>query len=135
MHFFVANSVSAIVGACIAQQAKVAASLVGQEKVLSFSCRGGFEKLVEDVVVPFAWARVDKADFFQQVRFDTSAHELPILGERNIDVFSKAGGIVVANGSGISECFQNRVRLQDLLFDGNVAVGTAGWSVCCFVVG
>ena len=53
---------------------------------------------------------------FQQVSLDQSTADVLTLAEVDLDQFAKATAIVVAQGPGIAECFQQRVSLQYLPF-------------------
>lgn len=61
----------------------------------------------------------------QQIRFNLGPGQLALVGEFDINVFPKAGTVVVTESAGITERFENGVRLEDLLFDTDFFSGGA----------
>ena len=66
---------------------------------------------VEDVVVPLLRHLIDDPGLFEQVLLDLCALDDAILVEDDVDVLAEPGGVVVANGLGISKsCKEEQVE-------------------------
>ena len=60
------------------------------------------EELVQNVVVSFARGVESETDFFEEVGLDFGALEDSGAVESQFDEFTKTGGVVIAEGFGIS---------------------------------
>eukprot|EP00613_Pedinella_sp_CCMP2098_P016569 CAMPEP_0171757432 /NCGR_PEP_ID=MMETSP0991-20121206/45671_1 /TAXON_ID=483369 /ORGANISM="non described non described, Strain CCMP2098" /LENGTH=160 /DNA_ID=CAMNT_0012359931 /DNA_START=179 /DNA_END=661 /DNA_ORIENTATION=- len=76
---------------------------------------GGGGELVENVEVPLPLGLPDQAHFFKQEGPDLRPHEVRRSIKLNLNEFSEAARVVIANRARVSERFQDRVRLHHLL--------------------
>mmetsp|Transcript_41200 Transcript_41200/g.86424 ORF Transcript_41200/g.86424 Transcript_41200/m.86424 type:complete len:367 (-) Transcript_41200:775-1875(-) len=120
MHITIHHTIPPITRPRPIQQSKIPNPKSLQPQNLPFLLRRRLHELVKHVVIPFPRTGVDQSHFFQQVRFDLGAAESSRRCESYVDVLSETGGVVVAESAGITECFEDGIGLQDLLFDAYV---------------
>lgn len=58
---------------------------------------------------------MDRSDLFQKTHLDGGSRELSIICKANANALSESRRFVISNSSGVSECFQDSVTLQDLI--------------------
>ena len=68
------------------------------------------------MVIAFFERLEDKPRPFEQVGANLCSDNVRVLVEQNLNVFAKAGGIVVSSGLRIAKSFHDWIRRQDLLF-------------------
>lgn len=78
------------------------------------------QELVKNVVVALSGRVKRQAHLFQQVRLHLGAHEVSGAAKAQLDEFSKAGRVVVAERPGVAKGFEDGIRLQHALHDGAV---------------
>lgn len=67
------------------------------------------------MVISFIWVWFYDSGLLQQVPVNPSAGDLTSPGKLDSNKLSKTRRIVVSDSLRITECFENRVRSQDLL--------------------
>jgi hypothetical protein len=72
------------------------------------------EELVEDMEAALARALAREARLLKQVGRDTRARDTPLPVKKQPDELAKAGRVVVVGGGGVTECFEDDVRVEDL---------------------
>mmetsp|Transcript_25317 Transcript_25317/g.56232 ORF Transcript_25317/g.56232 Transcript_25317/m.56232 type:complete len:329 (-) Transcript_25317:910-1896(-) len=63
---------------------------------------------------------MDEPDLLEEVGLDRRPAQLAVGGEADVNVLPEAGGVVIPDGAGIPERFEDGVGLEDLLLDGNI---------------
>ena len=89
-----------------------ASSYMMQPSMHNKTCCAGH--LIEDMVVPLRMQLMRHSRLFQQVSLNQSTTDVLTLAEVDLDQLAKATAVVVAQGSGVAEGFQQRVSLQHL---------------------
>lgn len=80
-------------------------------------CRGALDELVKYVKIPLSGVPHHHPRFFQKEVGDLSTIWFPTWTELDFKVFSKSAGVVVPDGLGVPEGFQQWVGLQDDVLD------------------
>lgn len=78
------------------------------------------QKTVKNMVIPLVRILRDDPTFLQQILFYLRPLDDPRTVEMYIDVLPESGTVIVAYGLRITECLQNRIGFEDLLFDPRV---------------
>lgn len=81
-----------------------------------FSFLRSLQQLVEHMKVSFTLGPSCDPTFFQQIPINVCSSNSTCWGKEYPDKFSESTRIVVSHCLGISESFQDGIRLQDLLF-------------------
>jgi hypothetical protein len=98
---------------------------VGQaEGVLT---REALDELVEDVEVTFALSLVSHTRPLEQVGDDGGTRDLCGFSESDLNEFTESRRVIVLGGLGVTEGFEKRIGLDQLLFE--LSVGTVGGQV------
>mmetsp|Transcript_23351 Transcript_23351/g.36216 ORF Transcript_23351/g.36216 Transcript_23351/m.36216 type:complete len:523 (-) Transcript_23351:357-1925(-) len=83
------------------------------------------EKFVEDVVVALPWSLGGDAYLLQKVGLDPRPCQYPPwTAEAHLHELPEAAGVVVADGTGVPEGFENWIGPEDQLFDSSAGSGT-----------
>mmetsp|Transcript_21963 Transcript_21963/g.64900 ORF Transcript_21963/g.64900 Transcript_21963/m.64900 type:complete len:204 (+) Transcript_21963:4300-4911(+) len=78
------------------------------------------QHLVENVIVPLPRSVEAQPDLFEEVRLDAGSQQRARAGESQLDVFTKAGGVVIPQCTGVPERLEDGVGLEDALHHGEV---------------
>uniref|UniRef100_A0A2M4B0Z9 Putative secreted protein n=1 Tax=Anopheles triannulatus TaxID=58253 RepID=A0A2M4B0Z9_9DIPT len=105
--------------AATAGQVAIVGRLAQVEPTFLFR-RKARQQAVEDVIVAFVRVLRHDAGLFQQVLLNLGTLDDATTVEVDVDVLAEAGRVVVAHRFRITERFQDRVRLEDLLLNPRV---------------